>query len=99
VAFVLLDRSTGEVVKTSGGYALYYDPNAHLHDLTGGRVSYEMSFSPKGVPAGEYDLAVGVVDKYLSNEASGDINPGIFLSAEGEYTDDGWLKIAKVTVQ
>ncbi len=99
VAFAILDRNTGKVVKTAGGYALYYDDNAHLHDLTGGRLSYEMSFSPEGIPAGDYDFAVGVVDKYLSNEKSGDFKIGIYLSAAGEYTDGGWLKIKQISVQ
>lgn len=99
VAFAILDRNTGKVVKTAGGYALYYDGNAHLHDLTGGRLSYEMSFSPEGIPAGDYDFAVGVVDKYLSNEKSGDFKIGIYLSAAGEYTDGGWLKIKQISVQ
>lgn len=99
VAFAILDRNTGKVVKTAGGYALYYDDNAHLHDLTGGRLSYEMSFSPEGIPVGDYDFAVGVVDKYLSNEKSGDFKIGIYLSAAGEYTDGGWLKIKQISVQ
>ena len=47
-----------------------------------------------GIAPGEYTWAVGIVD-YASETKK----IGIFTSAKGNYTSDGWLKLSKVTLK
>ena len=89
VAFALLDPSGEKVVK------MFYDESAQPHEWTkGSPKQYSFTVNPDGVPAGKYVWAVGIVD-----DASADKKIGIFTSAKGEYTSDGWLKLSEVSVK
>lgn len=99
VAFAILNTNTGKVVGSpEKGYNIFFDENAHPHDWVSGRVNYEFEITPDNIPAGPYYLAVGIVDMYLSDPEAGDFRPGIQLGAQGEFTEDGWLKLAKVNI-
>lgn len=89
VAFALLDRESGKPVK------VFYDEKAQPHEwLKGTPKQYDFSFTLDGVPAGAYVWATGIVDY-----ASAEKKIGIFTSAKGEYIEEGWLKIAEVSVK
>lgn len=89
VAFALLDKSSEKPVK------IFYDEQAQPHDwLKGKPKQYRFTFTVDGVPVGEYVWATGIVD-----DASAEKKIGIYSSAKGDYTKDGWLKIANVTVR
>lgn len=99
VAFAILNTSTGKIAGSAEtGYNIFLDENACPHEWTSGRMSYDFKISPDHIPAGPYDLAVGIVDLYLSDPASGDYKIGIHLGAQGDFTEDGWLKLGKVSV-
>ena len=47
-----------------------------------------------GVPAGEYNWAVGLVDTTRGNE------PGLHMAVEGKrLTKDGWARITPITIK
>ena len=89
VAFALLDPDTEKPVK------IFYDTEAQPHDwIKGAPKQYVFTFPLEGVTAGRYVLATGIVD-----DASADKKIGIFISAKGSYTADGWLKVGDITVE
>lgn len=89
VSFALLDPSTEKPVK------IFPEPDAKLHDWIKGTAKvYDTPITVDDVPAGEYVWAVGIVDT-----ASSDNKIGIYISAKGDYTSQGWLKISGVTVK
>lgn len=89
VAFALLDADTGKPVR------MFYDENAQPHDWTKGNLKqYTFDFTLSDVPSGDYIWAVGIVD-----DASADKKIGIYISAKGNYTEDNWLELSKVTVK
>lgn len=88
VAFALLDAS-GKPVK------LFYDEEAQPHEwIKGSPKQYSFTVKADGIAPGEYTWAVGIVD-YASETKK----IGIFTSAKGNYTSDGWLKLSKVTLK
>ena len=89
VAFALLDASGNEVAK-------YVDTNSDPSEWIKGRITrYRFNFTPENVPAGEYTLAIGIVD--TSKEG----NPvGLQIAVkENVLTEDRWAKVLDVTVQ
>ena len=94
VAVAVMDSESGEIV----GDNIFFDENAHPHDWTGGRSSYELKIVPDAIPAGSYDFCIGIVDLALGNPDAGDYRIGINIAAQGDYTAGGWLKLGKVTV-
>ena len=88
VAFALLDAS-GKPVK------LFYDEEAQPHEwIKGSPKQYSFTVKADGIAPGDYTWAVGIVD-YASETKK----IGIFTSAKGNYTSDGWLKLSKVTLK
>lgn len=74
---------------------IFYDTEAQPHDwIKGAPKQYVFTFPLEGVTAGRYVLATGIVD-----DASADKKIGIFISAKGSYTADGWLKVGDITVE
>lgn len=88
VAIALLDKDGNAVEK-------YVDTASEPSEwIKGVMTSYRFSFTPEDVPAGEYVLAIGIVD--TSKE---DMPVGIELSVkENQLVGDGWAKVLDVTV-
>lgn len=95
VAFAVM-TTDGEIV----GDNIFFAEDAYPHDWTseGGKKSYELEITPDNIPSGPYVIAVGIVDLALGDPENGDYRIGIHLGAQGEFTEDGWLKLAKVAV-
>lgn len=86
VAFALLD-------KNSDVKHIFIDDVPELCEwISGYPKSYTFSPNISGVTAGEYVWAVGLVDTTKNNEI------GIQISAKGDITAGGWLKLTEVTV-
>ena len=89
VAFALLDKTSLKPVK------MFYDEEAEPHEwIKGSPKQYSFTVSPDGIAAGTYVWAVGIVD-----DQSADKKIGIYTSAKGTYTSDGWLELSDVTVK
>ena len=93
VAFALLDMETDEPVYE------FIDESTDLSKwLEGSPTSYDFSISMKKVAIGGYRWAVGIVDTTLE-KADGTHEIGIRLAVNANsQTDEGWIKLADVTV-
>ena len=80
------------------GDNIFFDEQAHPHDWVSGRSSYDFTIKPENIPAGPYNLCVGIVDLALGNPDEGDYRIGIRIAAQGDYTEGGWLKLGKVAI-
>ncbi len=88
VAFALLDQSTKQPVK------VYVDEKPCLNEWIKGKPStYNFNFNMGDVTPGEYIWAVGLVDTTKDNSI------GLYISAKGDITGEGWLKLHDVTVK
>lgn len=94
VAFAIMDTSTGKIMADN----IFFDENARPHDWVSGRSSYDFEIVPEGLAVGAYDVCVGIVDLALGDPDNGDYRIGIHIAAQGDYTEDGWLKLGTVTV-
>lgn len=94
VAFAIMDTSTGKIMADN----IFFDENARPHDWVSGRSSYDFEIVPEGLAVGAYDVCVGIVDLALGDPDNGDYRIGIHIAAQGDYTEDGWLKLGIVTV-
>ena len=94
VAFAIMNTETGEII----GDNIFFDEQAHPHDWVSGRSSYDFTIKPENIPAGPYNLCVGIVDLALGNPDEGDYRIGIRIAAQGDYTEGGWLKLGKVAI-
>jgi hypothetical protein len=87
VAFALLDKTTSQPVK------VFVDLAPCLNEWVKGKpATYEFSFNLGGVAAGNYTWAVGIVDTTKDNEI------GLQVSAKGDITPEGWVKLSDVNV-
>ena len=87
VAFALLDNSTMQPVK------VYVDEKPCLNEWLKGKPStYTTGFNLGGVAPGHYTWAVGLVDTTMENAI------GLEISAKGDITPEGWLKLTEVSV-
>lgn len=87
VAFALLDKTTSKPVK------VYVDEKPCLNEwIKGTPTTYEFTTAMGGVPAGTYTWAVGLVDTTKDNEI------GLYISAKGDITPEGWVKLSDVNV-
>lgn len=94
VAFAIMNTETGKIVADN----IFFDENAYPHEWISGRTSYEFEITPEGVAVGAYDLCAGIVDMALGDPDNGDYRIGIRIAAQGDYTEDGWLKLGLVSV-
>ena len=95
VAFAITDMETGKIVADN----IFFDENARPHDWISGRSSYEFKIVPEGLSVGAYDICVGIVDLALGDPDNGDYRIGINIAAQGDYTEDGWLKLGNAVVE
>ena len=87
VAFALLNKQDHSVKH------IFIDESPELSDwIRGYPVGYKFTSEVKGVHAGDYYWAVGIVDKNNDNKI------GIQISAKEGITADGWLKLSEVHV-
>ena len=87
VAFALLENSTMQPVK------VYVDEKPCLNEWLKGKPStYTTGFNLGGVAPGHYTWAVGLVDTTMENAI------GLEISAKGDITPEGWLKLTEVSV-
>ena len=87
VAFALLDNSTMQPVR------VYVDETPCLNEWIKGKPStYGFSFNLGGVAPGRYTWAVGLVDTTMDNAI------GLEISAKGDISPEGWLKLTEVSV-
>lgn len=87
VAFALLDKTTSLPVK------IYVDETPCLNEWIKGKPStYEFTCNLGGVTPGSYIWAVGIVDTTQDNKI------GIYISAKGDITEEGWVKLSDVNV-
>ncbi|OAB43538.1 dockerin type I domain-containing protein [Paenibacillus antarcticus] len=84
VAFALLDPDTQQPVK------MMIDDAEPSDWIKGERYSYSGSLQLDGVPDGNYELAVAIVDTTKDN------TPAIKLAVKDVMTDTGWYKISDV---
>lgn len=91
-AFALLDSNDVPV-------AVFVDYEAEPSEwIQGSPKDYGFTFRLKGVPAGEYVWAVGLVD--TTKEKDGLPQIGLRMAVDGQQlTSDGWARIAPVTVE
>ena len=87
VAFALLDKNNEAV-------AVWVDTQTDLSKwLKGSPADYKFSTSLSGLQAGQYTWAVAIVDVTRNN------SKGINLSAKGNITPTGWLKLINVSIK
>lgn len=93
VAFALLNDAGDPVYE-------FVDENSDLSSwLKGAPVSYSMEISMKGVAVGGYTWAIGLVDTTKTGDSG--IHPiGVRVAVSASMlTDDGWVKLASVSVR
>ena len=72
---------------------VYVDEKPCLNEwLTGKPATYTTGFNLGGVAPGHYTWAVGLVDTTMENAI------GLEISAKGDITPEGWLKLTEVSV-
>ena len=87
VAIALVKPETSEVVK------VYVHEEPCLNEwIKGTPNTYTWKFNIDNVSPGNYNWCLGIVDTTKSNKI------GLEIAAKGEYTADGWLKLASVNI-